>query len=73
VRYRVLHANEGWHLQNRWWVSLGEADRNSGKGFSDRWYYRVRAKAADASYDLFADLYRDAVQGSLWVLEKVHD
>jgi Domain of unknown function (DUF6504) len=72
-RYRVLQVNEPWHLQDRWWASPGEADRNGGNGFSDRYYYRIRAKAQGASYDLICDLYHDRAQGDLWVLEKVQD
>ncbi len=73
VRYRVLARNEPWRLQDRRWVSLAEADRNGGKGFSDRTYYRVRVKAPGAHADLICDLYHDRAQGSLWVLEIVHD
>lgn len=73
VKYRVLECNEPWHLMDRWWVSPAETDANGGKGLSDRRYYRVRAKATGAHSDLFADLYHDRAQGSLWVLEIVHD
>jgi Family of unknown function (DUF6504) len=72
-RYHVLSINEPWVLQDRWWVSPAEADSNGGNGYSDRLYYRVRARASGSRYDLFADLYHDRAQGSLWVLDKVHD
>jgi hypothetical protein len=46
VRYRVLHANEVWQLADCWWVMAAEADRNGGKGYGDRWHYRVHARAS---------------------------
>lgn len=72
VRYRVLSCNESWHLSDRWWVSAAEADRNGGQGYSDRYYYRVRAKAPGTHSDLFADLDHDRAQ-NVWTLEKVLD
>jgi len=56
VRYRVLGVNEPWVLQDRWWVSPAESDANGGEGYSDRLYYRVRARASGSRHDLFADL-----------------
>jgi Domain of unknown function (DUF6504) len=49
-RYRVLKCKEPWHLMDRWWVSAAEVDTNGGRAFSDRWYYRIYAKASGASY-----------------------
>lgn len=72
VRYRVLSVNEPWVLQDRWWVSAAEADRNGGNGYSDRCYYRVRARASSFGNDLWCDVYFDRAQ-RLWMLEKAPD
>ena len=73
VRYLVLDVNEPWELRDRWWVSMAEADTKGGEGYSEREYFRVRARASGSRYDLFVDLYHDRAQGSLWMLEKAHD
>jgi hypothetical protein len=73
VRYRVLACNEPWVLQDRWWVTPSEADRNGGKGYSDRLYFRVRARSSGSRYDLWVDLYHDRASRGLWILEKVLD
>jgi len=73
VRYRVLHLNEPWHLSDRWWVTAAEADRTGGQGYSDRYYYRVCARATGSSVDLWCDMYQDRASPGLWVLERVLD
>ena len=70
VRYRVLHVNEPWRLQNRWWVSPAEADRNGGSGYSDRTYYRLQCREAGAPWDMWCDIYFDAAV-NVWILEQV--
>jgi hypothetical protein len=62
-RYRVLHVNEPWHLQDRWWDAETE---------SNRYYFRVIAKVPGHQNDIIADLYHDRAQGC-WVLERVLD
>lgn len=71
-RYHVLHINEPWHLTDRWWVSAAEPDDNGGKGYSDRYYYRVSARERGARYVLWCDLYHDRAP-NVWMLEKVLD
>jgi hypothetical protein len=48
-----------WHLMDRWWDRERQADRT---------YYRVLT----ADHQVF-ELYRDAAQGDVWVLDKVQD
>jgi hypothetical protein len=56
-----------WHLQDRWWMTPAEADM-TGKGASDRAYYRVQAPDLQAF-----ELYHDTTSAGLWVLDKVLD
>jgi hypothetical protein len=72
VRYKVLHINEPWRLQDRWWVSAAEADRNGGQGYSDRTYYRLQCQEAGADWDLWCEVYYDAA-ANVWVMERVLD
>lgn len=72
VRYRVLHVNEPWRLQDRWWVSAAEADSNGGHGYSDRTYYRLCCQEAGAADALWCDIYYDAAS-NVWVMERVLD
>ena|SRR5690348_4047427 len=78
VRYRVLHVNEPWRLQDRWWVSRAEADANGGNGYSDRTYYRLQCRCCQdsrglgAEWDLLCDIYYDAA-ANVWVMERVID
>jgi hypothetical protein len=56
-----------WHLRDRWWVPPTEADR-TGKGFSDRHYYRLLT----ADHQVF-EIYRELTSAGLWVLDIVQD
>lgn len=72
VRYRVLHVNEPWRLQDKWWVSAAEADAKGGNGYSDRTYYRLQCQEAGAAWDMWCDIYYDAAV-NVWILERVLD
>ena len=72
VRYRVLHVNEPWHLEDRWWVSAAEADANGGHGYSHRYYYRLQCQEAGPEWDMWRDIYHDHA-ANVWVMERVLD
>jgi hypothetical protein len=62
--YEVAEVVGAWHLMDRWWEA---GNPSTGKGYSDRWYYRVRCP----DEQLF-DLYYDEAQ-NVWVLDRAHD
>jgi hypothetical protein len=65
-RYRVAVIG-CWHVRDRWWVSRTEAD-STGKGFSDRHYYRLLT----AEHQVFG-VYRELTSKGLWVLDVIQD
>lgn len=71
TKYRVLHLNSPWHLQDRWWLGDGE---ENGKRQEDRWYFRFQARGIGQSsdFDIFGDLYHEAIRDE-WVLATVFD
>jgi hypothetical protein len=52
-------------------VSIEEAFK-TGKGATDRIYYRIRCQEDGASYDMLCEIYFDQIQ-NVWVMERLID